>query len=59
MFSVRKSLLSLVLLLETVDVLEFSADDTVKYFSYFSQKTGFDISGDNLHEVSDSIFWEK
>ena len=24
--------------------VKFSADDNVKYFSYFSQKTGFDIS---------------
>ena len=41
--------------------------DYMKYF-YFSQKTEFDIScklspyvskGDNLHEKSKSIFWEK
>ena len=32
-----------------------------KYFSHFPQKTGFDISckGDNLHEMSNPIFWEK
>ena len=29
------------------------------FFSYFSQKTGFDISlGDNLHAISKPIFWE-
>ena len=33
-------------------------------FSYFSQKTGFDIScrlssGDNLHEMANPIFWKK
>ena len=35
-----------------------SADDTLKYFSYFPQKTGFDTSynlGDNLHELSKPI----
>ena len=39
----------------------FSADDILKYFSYFSQITGFDISynGDNLHERSNSVFWGK
>ena len=30
----------------------------LKYFSYFYQKTGFDISC-NLHEMSNSVFWEK
>ena len=35
------------------------------YFSYFPKKTGSDMScklspfGDNLHEMSNSIFWEK
>ena len=35
------------------------ADDTLKYFfSYFSQKLGF-VRGDDLHEMSKPIFWEK
>ena len=39
----------------------YSADDTLKYLSYFSEKTGFDIScsvstGDNLHEMSNPVF---
>ena len=42
-----------------------SVDVKLVIFSYFSQKTGFDIScklsplGDNLHELSNSVFWEK
>ena len=38
-----------------------SADNILKYFSYFSQKTGFDIlcKGNSLHEVSNPIFYEK
>ena len=41
-------------------LVNISADDALKYFSYFSQKTGFDISyEDNLHEMSTRIFWEK
>ena len=39
-----------------------SADDKlVIFFFHFSQKTGFDISciGDNLHEISNPVFWEK
>ena len=42
--------------------VKFSADDILKNFSYFSQKTSFDIfqaNGDNLHEMSKPIFWEK
>ena len=34
------------------------------FLYYFSQKTGFDISwklshGDNLHEMSNPVFWKK
>ena len=38
-----------------------SADNILKYFYYFSQKTGFDIlcKGNSLHEVSNPIFYEK
>ena len=39
-----------------------STDNTLKYFSYFSHKTGLDISckfGDNLHEKWNPIYWEK
>ena len=44
-----------------------SADDKLMSFSYFPQKTRFDIScklqivstGDNLHEMSKHVFWEK
>ena len=28
------------------------------FFSYFRLKTGFDI-GENLHEISKPVFWEK
>ena len=47
------------------------ADNILKYFFfYFSKKTGFGISctlspehivysGDNLHEMSKPIFWDK
>ena len=35
-----------------------SADDILKYFSYFSQKTGFDISC-KLHEISNPFRYEK
>ena len=43
------------------DKEKLSADDILKYLS---QKKGFDIScnlsnADNLHEMSDPIFWEK
>ena len=39
---------------------KYSAEDTLKYCSYFSQKTGLNISnGDNLHEISNPIFLEK
>ena len=38
---------------------KFSADDILKYFSYFSQKLRFDISckfsQDNLHELSNLL----
>ena len=41
-----------------------SADDILKYYSYFSQKTGFTFMqivslGYSLYEVSNPIFWEK
>ena len=44
-------------------LIKISADDILKYFSYFSQKIGFGSScnmsyGDNLHEMPKSIFWE-
>ena len=37
-----------------------SADDKLMVFFLFYQKIGFDISckGDNLHEMSNPIFWE-
>ena len=44
---------------------KFSKQQTNDIFSYFSQKTGFDIScklspnGDNLHEISNPVFWGK
>ena len=44
---------------------EFSAYNILKYFSYFFQKIGFChlmqiVSlGDNLHEITKPIFWEK
>ena len=43
---------------------KFSADDILKYFSYFSQKINSDISckysfGDKSHEMSSPIFWGK
>ena len=39
-------------------LVKFSADDILKYFSDFSQKTEFDISsGDNLHEMSNPVFF--
>ena len=37
----------------------------LKYFFLFFQKTGYDIScklspfGDDLHEMSNPVFWEK
>ena len=34
--------------------VEISVDDILKYLSYFSQKIG-----DNLHEMSEPIFWKK
>ena len=38
----------------------FSADDILKYFPYFSQKTGLDISiGYNSLEMSNPVFWKK
>ena len=38
--------------------VKFSADNILKYFSYFIQKTGFDIvsNGINLHEISNPVF---
>ena len=43
--------------------VKFSGDDISKYFSYISQKTGFDISSKlspfNLHEMSNHVFWKK
>ena len=43
--------------------VKFSADDILKYFSYFSQKTGYDIScklsPNNLHEMSNPVFGGK
>ena len=48
---------------------KFSGQQIDIFFFYFSQKTGFDIScmeticnfmhGDNLHEMSDPVSWEK
>ena len=35
-----------------------SADDKLITFFPFSQKTGSDF-GDNLHEKSNPVFWEK
>ena len=39
------------------------ADNILMIYCFFPQKIGFDISGkclgDNLHEMSYSIFWEK
>ena len=41
-------------------LVKFSADDILKYFSYISQKTEFDISSaDSLHEMSNPVFCEK
>ena len=40
------------------NVSVISADDILKYASYFFKKTGFD-TGDNLHEISKPIFREK
>ena len=40
--------------------VKLSADDILKYFSYFSQKIGFDVFlGDTLHEVSMVYFLGK
>ena len=46
--------------------VKFSAGDILKYFSFFSQETVYDIScklspmdGDNLHEMSNPVFWEE
>ena len=42
--------------------VKFSADAILKYFSYFSQIIGFDIScklGNNFHKMSDPVFYEK
>ena len=38
--------------------VEFSAYDSLKYFSYFSQKIGFSsfCNGDNLHEKPNPVF---
>ena len=51
--------------IKALHLVKFSADKILKYFSYFSQETGFDISckfvstGDNLHEMSNIVPWEK
>ena len=39
--------------------VKISADDNLKYFPYFSQKVGFNISNklDNLPEMLYPIFW--
>ena len=40
--------------------VNISADDMLKYFLYFPQKTGFDISCRlSLYEMSNPVFWEK
>ena len=39
--------------------VKISADDILKYFSYFSQKTGIDFMQTSLHEMLKPIFWEK
>ena len=42
--------------------VKISADNILKYFLYFPQKIGFDIScklSPNLHEKSVPIFWEQ
>ena len=36
---------------------KLSADGILKYFSYFSQKTGLDIS-DKFSKISNPVFWE-
>ena len=43
------------------DGYKFSADDILKYFSFFflENKNWYFIQGDNFHELSDPIFWEK
>ena len=44
--------------------VKFSADNILKYFSYFSQKTESDISYNCLHwrqfawNVKKTVFWE-
>ena len=38
--------------------VKISADDILKYFSYFSQKIGFE-HGDNLHAMSNPISGKK
>ena len=42
---------------------KFSADDNLKYFSYSKNKVWYFMqivsSGDNLHEMSNFIFWKK
>ena len=46
--------------------VKLSADDILKHFSYFSRKQDFafhanclQCNGDNLHEMSNHVFWEK
>ena len=46
--------------------VKISADDSLKYFSYFFKKIGFDSQCKlppektvSLHEISKPIFWEK
>ena len=41
-----------------------SAENIVKYFSYFSLKSGFGIkqivsNGDNVHDMLNHVFWGK
>ena len=44
--------------LNTACWVKISADDILKHFSYFPQKTDFDISC-NLHEMSKPVLGEK
>ena len=44
--------------------VKISAEDILKYFSYFSHKTGqhfmqIVLSADNLHKMSNPVLWEK
>ena len=45
--------------------IKISAEDILKYLTFFSQKIGFDIlcklspSEDYLHEMSKPIFWDR